>query len=254
MCPTVGISGFTLGGGVGPLGGLYGAASDNLLSAEVVTGTGELLHVSAKSHPDLWYGLRGAGFNYGVVTSMKYRIHPATNKGQVTVINAMFPAALNGSVWEAANSFVGHQPKELSILFAIRFNQTLGGMSPVGSFIYFGPQDEALKVAKPFLDLNPLYVEVHQSTYAEFSSVALYQDVADIGSRKAIDFAPFTLNLYKVDVKNMINVINHMNTSLTQNADLQGATLSWAQYATDGFLRYPVQSSAFPYRDVIVYL
>ena len=254
MCPTVGISGYTLGGGVGPLGGIYGTASDNLLSAEVVTGTGELLNVSATSHPDLWYGLRGAGFNYGIATSLKYRIHPATNKGKITVINAMFPAALNGSVWEACNSYVGHQPKDLSILFAIRFNETLGGISPVGAFIYLGPKEEALKVVKPFLDLKPLYVEVHESNYAEFSSVALYQDVADIGSRKAIDFAPFTLNLYKVDVKNLIKVINYMNTSLTRNDDLKGATLSWAQYPTDGFLRYSVQSSAFPYRDVIVYL
>lgn len=254
MCPTVGISGYTLGGGVGPLGGMYGTASDNLLSAEVVTGTGELLNVSATSHPDLWYGLRGAGFNYGIATSLKYRIHPATNQGKVTVINAMFPAALNGSVWEACNSYVGHQPKELSILFAIRFNETLGGISPVGAFIYFGPKEEALRIVKPFLDLKPLYVEVHESNYADFSSVALYQDVADIGSRKAIDFAPFTLNLYKVDVPNIIKVINYMNTSLTRNDDLKGATLSWAQYPTDGFLRYPVKSSAFAYRDVIVYL
>ncbi|KAK4244339.1 hypothetical protein C7999DRAFT_17393 [Corynascus novoguineensis] len=253
MCPTVGISGYTLGGGVGPLGGMYGAASDNLLSAEVVTGSGEVLTVSAKSHPDLWYGLRGAGFNYGVVTSMKYRIHPATNNGEITVINAMFPAALNGSVWEACNSFVGRHPKELSILFAIRLNETLGGISPIASFIYFGPRDEALKVVKPFLDLNPLHVEIHQSNLAEFSNVALYADVADIGSRKAIDFAPFTLNLYKVDVKNLVNVINFMNTTLAENDDLKGATLSWAQYPTEGFLSYPSRSSAFAYRDVIVY-
>ncbi|KAL2130835.1 hypothetical protein VTI74DRAFT_5878 [Chaetomium olivicolor] len=251
MCPTVGISGFTLGGGVGPLGGFYGTASDNLLSAEVVTGKGEVLTVSAHQHPDLFYGLRGAGFNYGVATSLTFRIHPATIHGQVTVINAMFPESLNGSVWKAANSFAGHQPKELAILFDVRFDETLGGMGTVGGFVYFGPRDKSLNAVKPFLDLNPLYVEVEDSNYAEFSSVALYGDVANTGTQNAINLAPYTLNLYKV--KNMVAVINHMNTTLTQNVDLRGATLTWAQYSTDGSLRYPVESSAYPYRNVVVY-
>lgn len=254
MCSSVGLTGYTLGGGVGPLGGIYGTGSDNLLSAEVVTGTGEILTVSEKKHPDLFYGLRGAGFNYGVVTSLTYRIHPATNNGEVTVIDATFPAALNGSVWEAAHSLVGHQPKELSILFAIRFNETLGGMSLVGSFIFFGPEAQAVEAAKPFLDLNPLNVEVKTSTYDEFSHVALYGEVADIGPKKSINFAPLTINLYQVDVANMIKVINFMNQTLTENADLKAATLSWAQYPLDGFLQYPLESSAFPYRDVVVYL
>ena len=254
MCPTVGTSGLTLGGGVGPLGGLHGATSDQLLSVEMVTGTGEILNVSATEHPDLFYGIKGAGFNYGVVTSLKYRIHPATNAGKITVINAMFPASLNGSVWAAANTYVGSQPKELSILFAIRFNETLGGMSFTGTFIYFGPEETALEVLKPFLDLSPLHVEVNTAGYDNFSSVALYGEVAAIGPMKGIDFAPYTINLYQVDVKNLVSVFDYMNTTLTANPDVLSATLSWAQYPTDGFLKYPLDSSAFPYRDVVVYL
>lgn len=254
MCPTVGIAGFTLGGGVGPLGGIHGTASDALLSVEFVTGTGEVLNVSATSHPDLFYGLRGAGFNYGIATSLKYKIYPATNNDKYTIIDAIFPGHLNGSVWKAYGDYVHHHPKEFSILSAIRYNETLGGMSIVGSFIYAGPREQALKVVKPLLDLKPLDVQVKDATYHTVSDVALYGEVAGIGILKNLEFAPYMLNLYKVDVANLINVFTWMDKALKDRPELQPATLSWAQYSDYGYNLLPDFVSAFPYRDIVTYL
>ena len=73
---TTGISGLTLGGGLGWLLGKHGLSCDNLLSADIVTAEGEFLTVSADQHPDLFWGLRGGGGNFGVVTSFEYRLHP----------------------------------------------------------------------------------------------------------------------------------------------------------------------------------
>ncbi|HWQ24208.1 MAG TPA: FAD-binding oxidoreductase [Gaiellaceae bacterium] len=75
---STGIAGFTLGGGLGWLMGVYGLAADNLLSAEVVTATGDVLNVGPGSHPDLFWALRGGGGNFGVVTSFEYRLHPVS--------------------------------------------------------------------------------------------------------------------------------------------------------------------------------
>jgi FAD/FMN-containing dehydrogenase len=76
-CGTVGMAGLTLGGGYGPLSGTCGLAADNLLGAEVVLADGRRVTAGPDAEPDLFWALRGGGGNFGVVTSLRVRLHPA---------------------------------------------------------------------------------------------------------------------------------------------------------------------------------
>jgi FAD/FMN-containing dehydrogenase len=110
-CPTVGISGLTLGGGVGVVSRAYGLTSDNLESLEIVTADGQVRTCSASSNSDLFWACRGGGGgNFGVVTSFTFGTHPA---GDIVLFFLYWPWSQAEQVLSAWQSWAPHGPDEL---------------------------------------------------------------------------------------------------------------------------------------------
>jgi FAD/FMN-containing dehydrogenase len=111
LVSTTGIAGFTLGGGLGWLMRKHGLACDNLLGADVITANGESLRVSSSEHPELLWGLRGGGGNFGVATSFEYQLHPVSmvTGGMALHTLEQAPAALR-----FLREFAGAAPDELT--------------------------------------------------------------------------------------------------------------------------------------------
>lgn len=108
-----GVAGLTLGGGYGWLSRTHGLACDNLVSADLVTAEGKLLHVSAHDHPELLWALRGGGGNFGVVSSFEYSLHavgPRMLAGNLVYAPAQARAAL-----EYYSRFAATAPRELTV-------------------------------------------------------------------------------------------------------------------------------------------
>lgn len=108
---STGIAGLTLGGGIAWLMGKYGMAVDNLLSAEVVLASGEVVTASDDTDPDLFWALRGGGGNFGVVTSFEYRMHPVASVLGGPVLHALAAAP---QLFSFYREFAADLPDDLS--------------------------------------------------------------------------------------------------------------------------------------------
>lgn len=107
-----GIAGLALGGGMGRLQRKFGLTCDNLLAADVITADGRLLTVDADHHPELLWGLRGGGGNFGVVTSFEFQLHPV---GPIVVAGLMaYPMDQAAAVTRFLREFIATAPAELS--------------------------------------------------------------------------------------------------------------------------------------------
>jgi hypothetical protein len=115
-CPTVGIGGLTLGGGIGTLMPKYGAACDNIQSAEIVTVDSRQLEASQHSNSDLFWAIRGGGGNFGVATSFQYRLYRVT---EVAAGALEYPAGGISELLWMYQKFTAKAPDEIMLVAMI---------------------------------------------------------------------------------------------------------------------------------------
>jgi FAD/FMN-containing dehydrogenase len=109
--PTVGVVGYTLGGGLGWLGRKYGLSADNVVQFELVTADGQQRIASASENSDLFWGLRGGGGSLGIVTGLTIRLFPVT---QVYAGNLYYPAAIAREVFRHYRAWIANAPDDLT--------------------------------------------------------------------------------------------------------------------------------------------
>ncbi|MFD9371223.1 FAD-binding oxidoreductase [Streptomyces sp. NPDC060020] len=153
---TTGVGGFVLGGGTGWLDRKFGLAVDNLLGVDLVTADGELLHVTAEDHPELFWGLHGGGGNFGVATSLTLRLHelPAMSIAFVLYLPERGP-----EVVRAFRDLIEAGPPEASgaALYVTGPPEDfvpphLVGLLLAGALLtYAGPEEEMRELARPLL-------------------------------------------------------------------------------------------------------
>jgi FAD/FMN-containing dehydrogenase len=144
-----GIAGLTLGGGFGKLGRKYGLACDNLLAAEVVLADGRQLRASATENEDLFWGLRGGGGNFGIVTAFEYQLHPVGPA--LLVCSVHHPYTRARDAMRFYDDFCARATDELSVDAALV-------TAPSGerffniSACYCGDQEVGERVVRPLLE------------------------------------------------------------------------------------------------------
>ena len=173
-----GIAGLTLGGGLGYLMGKHGAACDNLLSLEVVTADGETLTASAEQNTELFWAMRGAGANFGIVTSFRYRLHPLA-----TVLAGLLlhPRDRAAELIAFYREFLASTPDELDTTFG--FLNSPDGLPLVGIIVvYAGELEQGVRLLAPLRRFGPPVADlIRPMAYTE--AQRLVDDAVPIGHR-----------------------------------------------------------------------
>jgi FAD/FMN-containing dehydrogenase len=163
-----GIAGLTLGGGYGWLDGKYGLACDNVLSVDVVTADGELVTANADENADLFWGIRGAGANFGVTTSFEYRLHPV---GPVIGGIILYPINQGRETLRFFHEFSATCPDEISTVGLCL--SAPDGTPAIGiAACYTGPIEDGERVLKPVRTFgSPIADLIAPRRYTEIQSL-----------------------------------------------------------------------------------
>ncbi len=164
---TTGVAGLTLGGGLGWMVRKHGCALDNLLSADVVTADGQLVTASASRNADLFWGIRGGGGNFGIVTSFEFQVHPA---GTVLAGLALHPLSRGRDTLRFWREFEESASEDMTN-GALMFNAPPGLGLPdalqrepivaVGG-VCLGPLEASEKALRPLRSFGPPAADIFQ--------------------------------------------------------------------------------------------
>ncbi|MBS9403515.1 FAD-binding oxidoreductase [Halomonas sp. TRM85114] len=169
---TTGVGGYTLGGGDGWLARKFGLACDNLLAAELVTADGSIVHASEEENPELFWALHGGGGNFGVATSLTFRLHELK---QVTALLLVWSPDKASEVLRAYRDYLEAAPDQVGggALYitappeAFVPEHFVSKLTFAVLVVYAGPEAEAREVVAPLLALGHEAEMIAEMPYAD---------------------------------------------------------------------------------------
>ncbi|KAI0876619.1 hypothetical protein GGS24DRAFT_216948 [Hypoxylon argillaceum] len=251
-CSCVGVVGATLGGGIGPLQGLHGLVADALISVRIVTANGDALTASESENRDLFWAIRGAGANFGIIVSATYRIFDSTNGGNALAADFLFPASENISVFRAMESYTRKQPDAFSISSAITWSSDLNQSVIQLSTIYYGDMDQGMVYNRPFLNSNPIVQNISVLPWNLLTKQNRFGADA-VGCIKGRAHSLYSLNIYSMSIPAYLRVFDSFSSFFLKYPELRNTLFVTEIHPRNAVLRIPDDSTAYPFRNTTAY-
>lgn len=253
LLPCVGAVGATLGGGIGRYAGLHGLALDALQSVRLVTATGDLITVSRSSNADLFWGLRGAGFNFGVVVEAVYAIHEITAP---TVMNADFliPLSQSAAVTRFFKLYETKMPAELSIIAAIANSPQFGGPAILLSVVYIGPLEVGRTYIQPLVNsTRPTLQNVTSIPWDQIPTQSFFAS-ASSSCVRGVNRNVYGAGTRNIDVPTFDNFFTQVGSFYQRFPGAAGTVFFIERFATQAVQAVSDDATAYPHRDINTHL
>ncbi|KAK1248864.1 hypothetical protein MKX08_007084 [Trichoderma sp. CBMAI-0020] len=241
--PCVGVLGATLGGGVTRLMGVHGMVVDLLQSVNIVTADGKLLTASETENSDLFWAVRGAGHNFGIITSATFTAPSLSNNGQYLNADFAFPASANRSFFEAVEALNDNLPAELALQITVT-----PGPGITFNAVYFGAKADGMALLQPFLDLPSTKQNISVVPWNELPNVQDFgTDFGTCNKNSETDF--YGMGLKNINAATYGNFFDELAEFYTQHPTISPIWVT-QRYSTKKALTVPENATAYAHRDL----
>ncbi|KAJ8063296.1 hypothetical protein OCU04_008526 [Sclerotinia nivalis] len=249
----VGMVGATLGGGVSRYNGLHGMLLDSLASVKMVTASGNIVTASTSENSELFWGIRGAGFNYGTVLEATYFIYDHSTP---LVLNADFLFAPNASqdILQYFKTFEIGLPAELSLIFLAAYASEFGGSFIIVNAVYTGSQSEGEKLLQPLFNASPKLKNLTMVPWASVNAVSFFG--AD--NEPCTGSTPHNVYggaVHYFDIPTFQNFYEDYNELISSNpVELDGTVYFIEFFAKQAVEAVASNATAYPWRNITAHL
>ncbi|KAK7913843.1 FAD binding domain-containing protein [Apiospora marii] len=245
----IGAVGTALGGGHSRYEGIHGLIADQVIQFNVVLADGSTIEVNETSHEDLFWAMKGAGHNFGIVTSMRFKIYPAEAKTW-HYHNYVWRQDKMESVFRALNKINddGATPPELVNAGSIAFNQSVSTTEATISwqFSYAGSAQDAEKLLEPFNAIEAVYQEQGDVPYPEISRIG----DPDATTCNSDNFELSTVLTQMWNITTQHQLLDNFLQNAARYPELgQNARLFYEGYPVQAVTTVDPASTAYPHRD-----
>ncbi|KAI1261130.1 hypothetical protein F5Y18DRAFT_431433 [Xylariaceae sp. FL1019] len=247
-CSCPGMVGVTLGAGVGRSSGVFGLVMDSLISVRVVFSTGEHIEVSETKHPSLFWAIRGAGANFGIVTSATYRLHNQSNNGQVVNVDFIFPAAMATAYFDALQSYNDnlpalHLPPSSHIMSLYRMWAQM-----FANWVYLGTEQKAREVLAPLFNLKPPITSLSVVPWSKILAVDGFQ-IDPLLCQRGIIRDLYSANVRVPSSSTYQDTFIKMQSFYRQYSSAVESVIQVEVYPNQKTKSIPSDTTAYPWRD-----
>ncbi|KAI6843040.1 hypothetical protein KC340_g1263 [Hortaea werneckii] len=248
LCECTSVIGPLMGGGHSALQGFHGFSSDNILSARVVLADGEVVTTSASEHPDLFWALRGAGHNFGIVTSFEVKGYDVPEQ-EWTIVSVVYTEDKLEAFVDALNDVNngGDHPAELVLAGSITRLAAFDTENPVVAYqlSYLGTPDEVEPYLARFRQAGPVSVSTAEKVAYKDYYIATQNGYNQTTCQKDKNISGYAISLNEYNRTAMRAAFNHFST-LT--ADDRYNTSVWLleSYGSRGVWAQDYSTSAVP--------
>nr|UOS85803.1 FAD-linked oxidoreductase [Hypoxylon rubiginosum] len=249
----VGVVGATLGAGISGNQGYMGLLIDLLEEAQVVTSTGDVVTASRRENPDLFWALRGAGANFGIVTSATYTVPKTPNNGNVTNASYLFQGSKAREVYEYLATLDDDMSAFLALNIVALVDPNSGQVVVIVNANFAGPVSVAKEYLAPLEALGPLRSEMFSVAWPDVASTSFFgiEDTRACSRNQHVNMRSVAAK--RTDPQVTLEFITELDRFTKANPDVM-TTVMIHRFPTQKVLGVSDEDSVYPHRDLKMHI